>query len=64
MDSVSKTKEVKSKFSLAGLSVQGVRSGERAPQEIKPGVEVSNQYATINNVIETLVNQIKLIKGL
>lgn len=30
-------------------------------------VEVSNQYATINNVIETLVNQInqiKLIKGL
>lgn len=44
MDSVSKTKEVKSKFSLAGLSVQGVRSGERAPQEIKPGVEVSNQY--------------------
>ena len=27
-------------------------------------VEVSNQYATINSVIETLVNQIKLIKGL
>ena len=27
-------------------------------------VEVSNQYATINNVIDTLVNQIKLIKGL
>lgn len=44
MNQVSKTKEVKSKFSLAGLSVQGVRSGERAPQEIKPGVEVSNQY--------------------
>lgn len=27
-------------------------------------VEVYSQYATINNVIETLVNQIKLIKGL
>ena len=27
-------------------------------------LEHSNEYDTINNVIETLVNQIKLIKGL